>query len=116
PTMPIISFSKGAAQSFAQQAATGVDGLGVDWQADLARARESAGTGVTLQGNFDPAILTTDEVTVRRAVALNFVGFNPNRRYVANLGHGITPDAHPELVETLLASIREASEIARKNT
>jgi uroporphyrinogen decarboxylase len=106
PTTPIISFSKGAAQSLGAQAATGASALGVDWQTDLAHARSVVGPNTTLQGNFDPAILTTDERSVRSAVATAWSGFEPKQRYVANLGHGITPDADPALIDVLLDAIR----------
>jgi uroporphyrinogen decarboxylase len=108
PNTPVITFSKGAAHSLAAQAATGAHALGVDWQTDLASARASAGTKVTLQGNFDPALVTTDDTTIRRTVASTWADFDPQHRYIANLGHGITPDADPALVGTLVAALREA--------
>jgi uroporphyrinogen decarboxylase len=108
PTTPIITFSKGAAHSLAAQAATGADGLGIDWQTDLVEARVAVGPNVTLQGNFDPVLLTTDDATIRRAVADAWRGFDPHHRYIANLGHGITPDANPARVGDLVAALRNA--------
>ena len=61
---------------------------------------------MTLQGNFDPLLLTTDEATIRRELAKSLAGFDPHHRYVANLGHGITPDADPALVEALVQTLR----------
>jgi len=109
PRLPVVMFSRGAAHSVAAMAATGAGspfGLGVDWQSDLAAARASAGPDVTLQGNFDPLLLTTDDATIRREVRRAWQDFDPRRRYVANLGHGITPDADPALVAELVAAIR----------
>ncbi len=108
PHIPVMIFSRGAAHSVAAIAASGADGLGVDWQSDLVGARTAAGPDVTLQGNFDPLLLTTDEATIRREVAKSLAGFDPHRRYVANLGHGITPDADPALVEALVQTLRSS--------
>ena len=57
-------------------------------------------------GNFDPLLLTTDEATIRRELAAALAGFDPRRRYIANLGHGITPDADPALVGFLVNELR----------
>jgi uroporphyrinogen decarboxylase len=61
-----------------------------------------------LQGNFDPILLTTDDTTIRRAVADAWRDFDPHYRYIANLGHGITPDASPTLVAEFVAVLRSA--------
>jgi len=106
PHTPVMLFSRGAAHSFDAMALTGAHGLGVDWQSDLVDARRAAGPAVTLQGNFDPLLLTTDAATIRREVARALVDFDPHYRYVANLGHGITPDADPALVELLVHTLR----------
>jgi len=112
PTLPVVMFSRGAAHSVAAMSARPASaagaplGLGVDWQSDLAAARAAAGPSITLQGNFDPLLLTTDEATIRREIARSLAGFDPHRRYVANLGHGITPDADPSLVGFLVNELR----------
>lgn len=108
PTTPVIAFSKGAAHSLAAQRDTGAHALAIDWQTDLAAARATVGANVTLQGNFDPAIVTTDDAAIARAVASAWTDFDPHRRYIANLGHGITPDADPALVGVLVDVLREA--------
>lgn len=106
PHVPVIVFSKGAAHSIKAMADAGAQAVGVDWQSDLQHARVAAGPHVTLQGNFDPLLLTTDAETIQREVRDSFARFDAKRRYIANLGHGITPDASPELVGALVAAIR----------
>ena len=61
---------------------------------------------MTLQGNFDPLLLTTDEATIRRELVKSLAGFDPKHRYIANLGHGITPDADPALVGAMVDALR----------
>ena len=106
PNIPVMLFSRGAAHSVGAIAASGAQGIGVDWQSDMADARAAAGPDVTLQGNFDPLLLTTDAATIRRELAKSLAGFNPHRRYIANLGHGITPDADPALVGVLVEALK----------
>jgi uroporphyrinogen decarboxylase len=106
PNTPIITFSKGAAHSLSAQRGTGANAMGIDWQTDLATARAAVGTQITLQGNFDPVLATTDEATIRRGITTAWRGFDPRHRYIANLGHGITPDASPELVAALVDALR----------
>lgn len=104
--IPVMIFSRGAAHSVAALAASGAQGLGVDWQSDLVDVRAAAGSDITLQGNFDPLLLTTDAATIRRELAKSLSGFDAHHRYVANLGHGITPDADPALVDVLVQTLR----------
>lgn len=111
PHVPLVAFSKGAALSLAEQATVGADAIGIDWQTDLADARSRVGAGVTLQGNFDPAIVATDDATIRRTVADALRNFDSQHRYIANLGHGITPDADPELVGALVHAVRETKDV-----
>jgi uroporphyrinogen decarboxylase len=106
PSTPIITFSKGASHSLGAQAATGANAVCIDWQTDLVQARNAVSATTTLQGNFDPALLTTDERSIRNAVSTAWRGFDAKKRYIANLGHGITPDADPALVSVLLDAIR----------
>src|SRR5580698_705847 len=52
-----IIFAKGAWHSLDSMAATGAQGLGIDWCIRPQMARALAGPEVALQGNFDPAKL-----------------------------------------------------------
>ena len=106
PKIPVMLFSRGAAHSVGAIAASGAQGIGVDWQSDLVDARAAAGPNVTLQGNFDPLLLTTDEATIRRELTKSLAGFDPKYRYIANLGHGITPEADPALVGVLVNALK----------
>ncbi len=110
PDLPLIVFSKGAGQTLTAQAAIGADGIGIDWHTDLAVARSAVGKHITLQGNFDPALVSTDEATIRRAVRQAWAGFDPCWRYIANLGHGITPGADPDRVAELVAAVMDLSQ------
>lgn len=88
--VPTIIFAKGAWHSLQPMAGTGAAGLGIDWCISPQLAREFAGTGVTLQGNFDPAKLFLPVPQLRNEVTAMLKAFGKGR-YIANLGHGILP-------------------------
>lgn len=88
---PIIVFAKGAWHSLDAMAATGAQGLGIDWCIKPKLAREFAGNNVTLQGNFDPAKLLSPIPVIEKEVTAMLDAFGPGR-YIANLGHGILPN------------------------
>jgi uroporphyrinogen decarboxylase len=111
---PIIMFSKGAAgHSLAEMAATGAQGVGLDWTADLAAARALVGQKVALQGNVDPLVVTTTSAAVRMAAerCVEEAGSAPG--HIFNLGHGLTPASKPELVGELIAVVHSESKRLR---
>ncbi len=107
---PIIIFSKGAAgHSLAEMAASGANGVGLDWTADLAAARARVGASVALQGNIDPMIVTTSLAAVEAAAAECIAQAGPAPGHIFNLGHGLTPQSQPELVGALIDAIHQNS-------
>jgi uroporphyrinogen decarboxylase len=107
--VPRIVFTKGGGQWLADIVAIGAEGVGLDWTADLAEARERFAARVALQGNFDPiALLAPAEAVVaeaKRVVAA--AGTAPG--YVFNLGHGIVPATPPENVAALVETVHAES-------
>ncbi len=88
--VPVIVFAKGAWFALEEIAATGAHGAGIDWCITPQRARAYAGSGITLQGNFDPAKLYQTPKEITRDVHAMIDAFG-TQRYIANLGHGILP-------------------------
>ncbi|MDO6433802.1 uroporphyrinogen decarboxylase [Flavitalea sp. BT771] len=89
--IPTIIFAKGAFSSLEGMAATGAQGLGIDWCIRPAMARQLAGANVTLQGNFDPAKLMSPIPVIEQEVKTMMAAFS-GTRHIANLGHGILPE------------------------
>lgn len=89
--LPVILFAKGAWHSLEAMAATGAQGLGIDWCIQPEMARQLAGTQITLQGNFDPAKLLAPIATIRKEVTQMMDAF-AGYPHIANLGHGILPE------------------------
>lgn len=103
---PTIVFAKGAWSSLGEMAATGAQGLGIDWCIEPAMAREFAGANVTLQGNFDPAKLLSPIPVIRKEVTQMLQAFGPGR-HVANLGHGILPNVPVDHARAFVDAVKE---------
>ena len=88
---PVILFPKGSWYALSDLSKSGASALGVDWTVDPKRAREFTSNSITLQGNFDPSKLLAPIPEIIKSVNEMIDGFG-TKRYVANLGHGITPN------------------------
>ncbi|MEX0607075.1 MAG: uroporphyrinogen decarboxylase family protein, partial [Halofilum sp. (in: g-proteobacteria)] len=104
--VPVILFTKGGGQWLEEMAATGCDGLGLDWTTDLAAARERVGDRVALQGNLDPAVLHAGPDAVRRETRRVLAAADGAPGHVFNLGHGIQPQTDPEHVAAMIDEVR----------
>ena len=106
--VPLIVFPHGAPWAIDEVAlATQADVIGVDWRVDAAEARRVADRlGIAVQGNLDPSILSAPTTVIRdrtREMLSMFAG--PG--YIANLGHGITPDIPVDHARAFIDTVRE---------
>ncbi|MDE3212592.1 MAG: uroporphyrinogen decarboxylase [Bacteroidota bacterium] len=88
---PVILFPKGSWYSLPDLSKSGASAIGIDWAISPQMARTLSGGEITLQGNFDPAKLLLPVSEIKKEVSEMIEAFGP-QRYIANLGHGITPD------------------------
>ena len=103
--IPLILFAKGMASHRGELAESGARALAADHTIDLASWRARLPTHLTVQGNLDPQLMTEEpEVAVEAARTLLY-SMAPWKRYIFNLGHGITPQARIETVEAVLHCI-----------
>jgi uroporphyrinogen decarboxylase len=100
-----IIFAKGAWASLEGMAATGAHGLGIDWCIKPAMARNLAGEGVVLQGNFDPAKLLAPIPTIQKEVK-QMLGAFEGYRHIANLGHGILPNTPVDHARAFVEAVK----------
>ncbi|MCI4568708.1 uroporphyrinogen decarboxylase [Lysobacter sp. CFH 32150] len=111
---PLILFGKGNAPYLEELAASGTEGLGVDWTVTLEEAARRTAGKVALQGNLDPAMLygSPDAVRAQVRIALDsYAAGNGGSRegHVFNLGHGLSPDMQPEHVAALVDEVHAYS-------
>jgi len=105
--VPVIVFSKGSQHSLAALQQTQADILGFDWTADLPQMHSALYPKQGVQGNLDPALLSTNPQTVRRETGRLLQSMDGRQGFIFNLGHGILPDAGIDCMEALLQSVTE---------
>lgn len=103
---PVILYPKGSWYALAELADSGAAALGIDWTVCPVTAREWVGGKITLQGNFDPAKLFMEPEDIRREVHRMIAQFG-SQRYVANLGHGITPKVPVAHARAFVDAVKE---------
>ncbi|RYY52589.1 MAG: uroporphyrinogen decarboxylase [Chitinophagaceae bacterium] len=104
--VPVIVFAKGAWFALEEIAATGAHGAGIDWCITPQRARQYAGAGITLQGNFDPAKLYQPIPQIKKDVNDMIDQFG-TKNYIANLGHGILPTVPVDHARAFVDAVKE---------
>ena len=107
--IPVILFTKGGGLWLESIAATGCDGLGLDWTMDLTAARRRVGAKVALQGNLDPNTLFAAPQKIHHEVAKALAAFGTGDGHVFNLGHGISQHTPPDRVAALVVAVHELS-------
>ena len=102
---PVILFPKGSWYALTDLSRTGAAGIGIDWCIEPALARQMTNNSITLQGNFDPARLLAPIPEIQRTVKEMIMAFGP-QRYIANLGHGITPNVPVDHAKAFVDAVK----------
>jgi uroporphyrinogen decarboxylase len=102
---PVILFPKGSWYALNDLSNSSAAGIGLDWNISPKQAREFSGNK-TLQGNFDPAKLLAPIPQIKKWVKEMIDGFG-TQRYIANLGHGITPNVPVDSAKAFVEAVKE---------
>jgi uroporphyrinogen decarboxylase len=105
---PVILFPKGSWYSLHDLSNSSASGLGIDWCITPQYARELTNNNITLQGNFDPAKLLLPIPEIKKAVHEMIDAFGA-QNYIANLGHGITPNIPVDNAKAFVDAVKEYS-------
>lgn len=108
PEAPVILFPKGSWYALEDLSKTSASGIGIDWALEPATARRLAGDRVALQGNFDPAKLLAPIPQIKKWVKEMIEGFG-TQNYIANLGHGITPNVPVDHARAFVEAVKEVN-------
>ena len=124
--IPRIVFTKGGALWLDEMGGLDCDVLGLDWTANLAKARAMVGgqagsVGKALQGNIDPNVLFATPAVIQTEVVkvLNSFGqphtdkTTTGATHIFNLGHGISQFTPPENVAVLIDAVHAHSKAQR---
>lgn len=103
--IPLIHFGVTSGELLGLMSDAGADVVGVDWRVPLDAARERVGEHKALQGNLDPAILGAPWPAVEAEVLDVLHRNNGHPGHIFNLGHGVTPDVDPEVLERVVETV-----------
>ena len=105
---PVILFPKGSWYALKDLSESSASGVGIDWCISPKMARELTSGKITLQGNFDPAklVLPVDQIKKEVKKMINEFGV---QKYIANLGHGITPNITVDHAKAFVDAVKEVS-------
>jgi uroporphyrinogen decarboxylase len=104
--VPVILFPKGSWYALEDLSFSSAKGIGIDWTLSPQMARKLSGHRITLQGNFDPAKLLAPIPQIKKWVKEMIDGFG-TRQYIANLGHGITPNVPVDHARAFVDAVKE---------
>ena len=103
---PVIVYAKGAWHSLREMQNTGAAALGLDWCNTPQLARQITGSGITLQGNYDPVKLLQPVSKIKTDVKQMIDAFG-TQRYIANLGHGIVPQIPVDHARAFIDAVKQ---------
>jgi uroporphyrinogen decarboxylase len=103
---PVILFPKGSWYALNDLSKSSASGIGIDWNLTPQFARELTNNNITLQGNFDPAKLLAPIPQIKKWVKEMINGFGV-QNYIANLGHGITPNVPVDHAKAFVEAVKE---------
>ncbi len=104
--VPVILFAKGCGMHLESMAESGCDVVGLDWTTDIGQARVRVNGRVALQGNMDPSVLQASPQRIQQEAEKILTAYGPYPGHVFNLGHGVTPDCHPDKVAVLTKTVQ----------
>ncbi|XP_028755493.1 uroporphyrinogen decarboxylase 1, chloroplastic isoform X1 [Neltuma alba] len=97
PKTPLVLYINGNGGLLERMKETGVDVIGLDWTVDMADGRRRLGSGISVQGNVDPAYLFSPLSAVTEEIQRVVRCAGP-RRHILNLGHGVLVGTPEEAV------------------
>ncbi|MCW3091028.1 MAG: hemE [Ferruginibacter sp.] len=104
--VPVILFPKGSWYALKDLSESSAAGIGIDWCIEPQMARQLTGNKIVLQGNFDPAKLLAPIPDIKKAVKEMIDAFGA-QNYIANLGHGITPNIPVDHARAFVDAVKE---------
>ena len=104
--VPVIVFSKATHHG---SDSLGANVLSVDWTHSLSAVRKSLPAKVGVQGNLDPAILTTTPEIAAAETTRILQEMAGLTGHIFNLGHGVPPSAKLECIQAVVDTIQNFS-------
>jgi len=106
---PLIHFGVNTATLLPDMKHDGADVIGVDWRVPLDDAWATIGSGLSIQGNLDPAVLLGAPELIRREVEDVLHRAGHRNGHIFNLGHGLLPQTPIAAVERAIETVHKYS-------
>ncbi|KAJ6886739.1 LOW QUALITY PROTEIN: uroporphyrinogen decarboxylase 1 [Populus alba x Populus x berolinensis] len=97
PKTPLVLYINGNGGLLERMKGTGVDVIGLDWTVAMADGRKRLGSGISVQGNVDPAYLFSPLLELTDEIQRVVRCAGP-RGHILNLGHGVLVGTPEEAV------------------
>ena len=104
--VPIIHYVNGGAHLLEATAELPCDVLSVDWRMSLGEVRQRTEGRYALQGNLDPGVLRAPHDIIAAETRQMMAEMSGELGYIANLGHGITPDVTVDAARVMVETIQ----------
>ena len=110
PCVPMIVFAKDAHYALDELCSSSFDVVGLDWSITRRQIRtiREKYPSITLQGNLDPCALYASPHDLERMIKQMLDIFG-TKHYIANLGHGIYPDAIIDNVKHFVDTVHQVT-------
>jgi uroporphyrinogen decarboxylase len=105
--VPRIHFGVGTSELLGLMGAAGAEVVGVDWRVPLAEASRRLGPAYAVQGNLDPTLLGVPWPMLAERVREVVRSGAAAPGHVFNLGHGVPPDADPDVLARIVDLVHE---------
>ena len=105
--LPIIGFPFKAGASIVRYSfESNVDCIALDWSVDLPWALMNINKDIAIQGNLDPASLIPSNSKYLNTNVLTILNIMKDKRFIFNVGHGLTPDCKIDNVKEVIRIVR----------
>eukprot|EP00898_Chlorokybus_atmophyticus_P001469 jgi/Chlat1/2322/Chrsp17S00175 len=115
PDTPLIFHANGGCGKMEQIKLCSADVVGIDWNTDIAEARDVLGRHRAVQGNVDPMVLFAPEHKIREEVAKCLAAAGPTG-HILNVGHGVMQGTPEESVALFCQIARESGKQRAEQT
>jgi uroporphyrinogen decarboxylase len=106
PRVPVIVFARGQNSNWQTLIETGANILGIDSSVKLADVRKILPADIGVQGNLEPALLTTTPAQVAAETNRILSEMRGASGHIFNLGHGVPPEAKLENISALVETVK----------
>lgn len=105
--IPMIVFCRGSSLFVEELISLKPAAISFDWHRPLHRLKEKTPFPIALQGNVDPDLLKAPLPIIRAKTEELLRSMADEKRFIVNLGHGVSPDIPEEGVRCFVESVKQ---------